>query len=339
MTDQPSRHRHRHRRLADDIEDRHRSAAEDAIRRHGRDNLADDLALGGDGIAAGSRAFQDALRVAVAAPDRTAPLRRLALTVVVGVSGVVALLLVALVAWGAVPARADTITLVADDWCPYICDAKAEKPGFIFEIASASLEPHGHQVVHEVMPWARALVEVEAGRRSALAGAYYKKGRSYIYPAESVGLSVMGFVKKKSNPWRYQGLVDLDRAIIGVIKGYSYGPTLQPYINANAKNRKRIWMLHGANPLDGAFKRLSLGRLTAVITDVDTLLWTAASLGMAEKVEVAGLLPEREPLYIPFSPKLAKAKLYAEQLSDGIRKMRQDGRLAALRKRYGLGDW
>ena len=85
----------RHRRLADAIEDRHRTAAEAHIRRHGRARVAHDLARGGGGVAAGSRAFRDALRVAISRPRRTGRPWRLALAAAAGVGGVVALLLAA----------------------------------------------------------------------------------------------------------------------------------------------------------------------------------------------------------------------------------------------------
>jgi ABC-type nitrate/sulfonate/bicarbonate transport system substrate-binding protein len=65
---------------------------------------------------------------------------------------------------GAAPAAAEVVTMAADVWCPYNCRPDTEHPGFAIEMARAILEPQGRKVEYIVIPWARTLEEVRAGK-------------------------------------------------------------------------------------------------------------------------------------------------------------------------------
>ncbi len=58
---------------------------------------------------------------------------------------------------------AETITLIADEWCPYNCDPESDYPGYIVEIANAIYKVAGYQVQYQNVPWSRALKAVTEG--------------------------------------------------------------------------------------------------------------------------------------------------------------------------------
>ncbi len=60
------------------------------------------------------------------------------------------------------PARAETLLIVADPWCPYNCAPDSTKPGMIVEIVKKAFERHGISVTYETLPWTRAVEETRA---------------------------------------------------------------------------------------------------------------------------------------------------------------------------------
>jgi polar amino acid transport system substrate-binding protein len=54
-------------------------------------------------------------------------------------------------------AKADTISIRADLWCPFNCDPSGAKPGYMIEIAKAVFEPLGHKIDYQTLNWARAI--------------------------------------------------------------------------------------------------------------------------------------------------------------------------------------
>ena len=46
-------------------------------------------------------------------------------------------------------AAADTISIRGDMWCPVNCDPKAERPGYMIEIAREVFEPKGHKIDYQ----------------------------------------------------------------------------------------------------------------------------------------------------------------------------------------------
>jgi polar amino acid transport system substrate-binding protein len=50
-------------------------------------------------------------------------------------------------------ARADTITLHADEWCPYNCAPGSGMPGYAVEVAREVFEQAGHRLDYGLLSW------------------------------------------------------------------------------------------------------------------------------------------------------------------------------------------
>jgi len=83
------------------------------------------------------------------------------------------------------------------------------------------------------------------------------------------------------------------------------------------------------------------GRLGAVIDNDATLRWVSKEMEITDQVKSGGLdtVGGVTSLYLAFSPSLPTSRYYSQLLSEGIREMRENGRLQAILDRYGIQDW
>jgi len=229
----------------------------------------------------------------------------------------------------------DTLTLVADDWCPYNCSEKGTPPGFLVEFAREIFSAAGHTVEYKVVPWARAVEEVKAGRYTALLGAVPEEAPELVYPGRPAWHSVDGFYVKKGNPWRYTGKESLLKVTLGAIIDYGYGGGIQEYVEEHGSDPKRVQLSSGEEPLHVNVRKLLAGRVDVVVEDTAVMDHYASNQQLGEKIELAGT-SEPQPVYISFSPKESKAKEYSALLSKGLEELEKSGAGAKILKRYGI---
>ncbi|MBU3917494.1 transporter substrate-binding domain-containing protein, partial [bacterium] len=151
--------------------------------------------------------------------------------------------------------HADTITIAADEWCPYNCEVDSSMPGYTIEIASAIFEKNGHHLKYIILPWARALASSRNGKYTGVVGAYKEDAPDFIFPEESFGFSKNSFFVKKGSTWRYKGIKSLDEISIGIIRDYSYGAELDKYFK-DIGNDSRIQVVSGTTALENNIKKL-----------------------------------------------------------------------------------
>jgi polar amino acid transport system substrate-binding protein len=238
-------------------------------------------------------------------------------------------------------APADTIVLGADHWCPINCEPKSDKPGYMVEIAKTVLEKAGHKVEYKVLPWTRAIEEARRGSINGIIGGYTTDAPDFVFPANELGLLGSDIYVLKTNPWVYNGLESLGEISLGTVKDYAYGGEMENYIKQNQANSKRIQMADGDNALQTNLRKLTAGRVDAII-ESDAVFWyNAAQMNLTDKVKAAGIVVEPEKLYIGFAPESVnpKSKEYAKLLSDGMENLRQSGELQKILAKYSLQDW
>jgi polar amino acid transport system substrate-binding protein len=235
-------------------------------------------------------------------------------------------------------ARADVITLRADEFCPYNCAEGADKPGYGIEVAKEIFAKAGHTVEYKNLAWARALEDGRKGAIVAVIGADKKEAADYVFPNESIAVIDNTFVVKKGSAWKYAGAASLEKVKLGAIQGYSYSGEVGDYINANVKNAARIDMVGGDNALEMNLKKLAAGRLDATVDAKPVLAYKLLKMNLADKVEFAGSVDPSD-IYIAFSPANPKSKEYAAILDKGLAEMRASGRLKQILSSYGVTDW
>lgn len=239
---------------------------------------------------------------------------------------------------GGSPAKADTITLVADEWCPYNCTPGSAKPGYMIEIAQKVFGEAGHTIDYKNLPWSRAIAESRLGKYDGIVGAAVGDAEDFKFPGLPMGKASNVFWVNKGDAWKYSTVASLDTISLGTIRDYSYSEEIDAYVAKNEKDAKRVQIASGDSALDTNFKKLAAKRVGAVIENGYVAQNFLAESGQAGKFQTAGET-EADDVYIAFSPASPKGQQYAKLLGDGIAKLRSSGELAKILAKYGVSDW
>ena len=231
---------------------------------------------------------------------------------------------------------ADTISLVADDWCPINCTPNSETPGYVVEIAIKVFETAGHQVEYQYLSWNRALAQVASGKYVGAIAATPKELPNGIFPDEELGYYGNYFIVKKGNDWKYTSMESLKSIKLAVIQGYNYGKNMSDYI---VKNPDKVIQMGGNDVVRRILLMMQQGRVDAYLEDRNIAFYTAKQNNLMDEIEVAGTEGTPIAMYIGFSSALPQSKEYAKILSDGILRLRKNGQLKIILDKYGVTDW
>jgi polar amino acid transport system substrate-binding protein len=235
--------------------------------------------------------------------------------------------------------RADTITLVADEWCPFNCEPNSELPGYAVEIATTVMGRHGHTIKYELLAWDTAIAQSREGKYNAIIGAFQGDAPDFVFPSEPIGnISGSGLFTLTSNPWKYENIDSLKTQKLGAILAYDYGEQVGQYIKKQ-RLAGNVELISGHKPLRRNIQKMMVGRLTVVIDAAPVFWYTAKSLGVTDKVKFVGEVEPPEGAFIAFSPTIKESESYAAILSTGIETLRKNGELAKILHKYGLQDW
>lgn len=237
--------------------------------------------------------------------------------------------------------RAETIHLVADNWCPYNCEPGSERPGFMVEIARRAFAEEGIAVQYSTQPWLRALEDTREGLYDGTIGASKAEAPDFIFPRIEQGQMRNGFWTLADSPWQFQGMHSLALVRLGAIGGYGYGPALEQYLHDDS-NRERITMVHGDEPLNIGLNMLLRERIDSLVEDETVMRQRLAREGVQKQVRLAGYVPTTQRfsnIYIAFSPANKRSAHYSQILAQKMQQMRSSGELAKILARYHVADW
>lgn len=235
------------------------------------------------------------------------------------------------------PAYAETLTLLADPWCPYNCSINSDLPGIGIEVATSIFNEQGIAVDYIERDWQQAIDQVRSAQYPALMSAYRSDVPDFIFPKQAYAFSQMCFFNRRSDDWRYSGLNSLRDATLGAIVGYSYGRNIDRYIAENSSSSS-IKLFRGVGALDLMLTDLTEGAIDVLLEDRLVFGYRATELALDSGFQRVGCQPQAN-LYIAFSPaKPQQSQRYAEIFSRGIDAMRKSGELQSIYRKYGLID-
>ena len=119
-------------------------------------------------------------------------------------------------------ALAATLTVRADNWPPYNSDPANAKPGYMVEVLKEIFEAQGVTIDYKLMPWTRALNDVNSGKYDAVIGTDRSESKGMVFPAESFGTLDNAMFVRRDKAWKYSGVASLKGLRLGVIDGYGY---------------------------------------------------------------------------------------------------------------------
>lgn len=233
---------------------------------------------------------------------------------------------------------ADEIAFVGDEWPPFNGVPGSDSEGYLLDIVREIFEPHGHEIVYVVLPWGRAIREVEAGSFDALLGPFPTEAPSLIFPEEEVGYTKLSFFTRADSNWTFTGRDSLKDIRLGVIQDYGYRPWLLAFRKEYPEN---FIVVSGEDAIFRNLELLIRGRVDAIPSNEHSFRYRAKLAGVLDQIRFAGhdTIGQGREFYIAFTPNNPKSTEYAELLSSGVRKLRRSGRLAEILAKYELRDW
>jgi polar amino acid transport system substrate-binding protein len=212
--------------------------------------------------------------------------------------------------------------------------AQGEPVGITVDTVTETLRRMDCRVSYVELPWARALVELAAGRVDLVGGAFRRPEReAYAYfaapqlfspnrlfvPADAaLPVGVTRLAEATAGTFR-----------LGVQLGVSYGPDFIA-LSADPAFAKRLVRASSRRSL---WQMLALHRIDGLIADEASARFELAQLGLSGKIVPTAVQVSSEPATLMFSKKTVTPEFVKryDRVSEALLK---DGSLALILKRY-----
>jgi polar amino acid transport system substrate-binding protein len=240
----------------------------------------------------------------------------------------------------ATPLSADTLTIRADEWYPINAEPSSDRPGFMIELASALLAPHGDTVDYRLMPWDDALTKARGGEIDCVVGALESETEGLLRTRRAWLQSAQQLYAATARSIAYAGPASLPGLRVGIIDGYSYGEQLDAYIAANRDKRERI-VLIGDSPRAQRelMMRLLIGHADVILETSVVMDAAIRRHDMGQRIRSVGPVDPAAPpeqLYIACTAGNERGASFVRKFDEGLSQLEADGTLARLRERYGI---
>jgi ABC-type amino acid transport substrate-binding protein len=226
------------------------------------------------------------------------------------------------------PVGAEEMTGACLHFPPGKIEGQPIRPGFEIEILNAALGVGGDTVRLDFYPWARALALAESGEVDLLCGCSDDPSRrETLMTSDPVGkLSIGLFGLAEQGETQLPGLDDLSGVSVGVIAGYNLVTDLR---------QAGAMPVRVDNDVEGL--RMLAGRRFALFYGfADSVRYTLHDKRMTLALSFRELRAEAN--HVCFSRKAGDAAARAARFNRGLSAIRADGRIDAIRERYGLAD-
>lgn len=211
---------------------------------------------------------------------------------------------------------------------------QSSHPGILIEATNEILQPTDYQAEYLTTNWARSIKKVRHGLVDGLISAYRSDAPDLIFTQQPFMLSHTCFFVDNSSDWQYRSIKDLHSRNIAFMNGYSYGPAINQYIaNNELTGQRNLVRISGLNAESRRLMLLEIGRVDTILEDNRVFAYILKDAKLPPRFKQAGCL-EGQNLHIGFSPKIEKANLLADMISDGIMRLKRSGRLQQLIDKY-----
>ena len=192
-----------------------------------------------------------------------------------------------------------SITLASTDWCPYVCEHQADKPGIIYEYLTLILKEHGIELNVEFNPWHESVKRANQGLVHGLLTATTDEAPELLFTTTPTANYQVCFITKRNQNWLYKDTNSLYGITLGSIKGYGYGEDIDQYIKDYAQNPHMQIIENGG--IERLNDMLFSDKINAFLDDSLVVLWLLKDKDV--KVKLAGCLP-RKPFFLAINPEL-----------------------------------
>jgi polar amino acid transport system substrate-binding protein len=223
-------------------------------------------------------------------------------------------------------ALAEKVLFVSTDWPPYVMSENGKPSGIDTEIVLELCKRLGIEADIQVLPWKRALKNVEKGEADAIFAVRHNEERAAFlyYPSEPLNIEKTVIIAGKGSGIKVTGLDDLKGKSVGTVRGYTYDPKFDTH-----KEIEKI----DCNDDAELVKVFTKGRVPlAASCDEITLKYLCKKAGV--ETETVYVLNET-PSYIGFSKaKGEKGKSLCDKFSEALRQLKKEGFIEKVQSKY-----
>ncbi len=241
----------------------------------------------------------------------------------------ISFLLCALLLSGAGLSAAAELKLATSPWPPYV-DENLPGKGLAIKLVTTALSRAGYKTSLRIETWTRTLEGADIGVYDVIPAAWYNEARARAFNFSKPYLTnnIM-LLKRKDDPFTFNGLSDLKGRIIGIIPGYAYGPAFDA-----AGNFYRVNSRHLVENLT----KLRLGQIDLTLDDERVLLHDLGKY-MANSQGQFVILPKPlsvNGLHIAVSRQRPDHEKIVTDFDKAVEEMKQDGEYEKILNEYAI---
>ena len=221
---------------------------------------------------------------------------------------------------------AETVTVAADEWAPYVFNEEGTVKSFDYEVMKTVFSRLGYRVEFKFMPWTRCLRMVEHAEIDAIldAGIIPERMKTMYFPDEKISDSISVLFHLKGKNMKFNTLNDLRGLRIGTIRGYTYSPEV---------DAADVFTKEPVNSIEQNLKKLEIGRIDMFISNLSVGLYTIRKHGYYGKVVFLPKPVSGGALYVSFA-RTERNKKLANDFSTALRLFKTTDEYREIMKRY-----
>lgn len=225
-------------------------------------------------------------------------------------------------------ASAEKILFANSKWPPYSIVAEdGRKTGINTEIVVELCRRIGVEAAFQTLPWKRGLKYAKQGKVDAIYAARRTKEREQFlyYPSEPLLMERTVILAREGSGIRATELADLKGMIVGVVRGFTYGPKFDSF-----RDIKKI----ECNNDEQVVRIFAVSKRTLLAASNEEGVTRYLCKKVGVKAEVVLVLDEL-PSFLAFSRRLGKrGEELANKFGDVLKKMKKEGFIDKVRNKY-----
>lgn len=226
----------------------------------------------------------------------------------------------------------DRVSFVGDIWCPYNCAEQDVRRGALVDILAEILAKRGIAMDYRVLPWSRALQEVNEGRLDGIIGAGERDAKFAMLTRTPWLHAELATLSHRDSGFRWQGLASLAGKSVVVIADYEYAAPLPAWLAANPD---AVHQLSGDNAFRQAVLLIQHKRQQVFFSSYPALRrhLQAAKLDDTLVIHKTGF---RTPIYMGVARSKPHSDALLALLNQGFDELKANGKTDAIILSYDL---
>jgi polar amino acid transport system substrate-binding protein len=223
-----------------------------------------------------------------------------------------------------------TLVAAADPWPPF-ADEKTPEGGLSLEIIRAAYKTQQIDVDMRYVPWARAEAGVKQGTYDILINVWHTEARAAdLFFSTPYAVNTIKFIKRKGDPFEFDGIESLEGKLLGTVRGYGYGEAL---VNPTRFVRE------DANDFVTNVRKLASRRIDLTLEDeiVARFILAKDEPRLLEQIEFTKKAFSANPLHLASDLKSPKHREIVESFNKGYEIIKANGTLERIFRKYGIG--